>query len=275
MISHQAVSKAIKNLEDELSIKILARSTKGVSYTKAGEQLYQFAEIVLKEKALFEQNIAAYKMHSEPEIIGDLTIYAVPRYITPPFLSFVDNIKSRYPHLNITIHNDNAAHIIENVTFDDTTIAFLTIGFNQTEPLTEQPDELFDFVKRNHLTYEVLDKQLLYGRVHQKSKLTSYDVLTNAIFESYPYVSFTYPFYKDYNKQFTIDGFEQQKDLIKKGNCFGRYTKQEFQNFFSKQYRLIPLADMPTLQFIAVYDRNVKGTIIPLFLEQMKHMVKF
>ena len=76
---------------------ILERSSKGVRLTPAGLRFCQFAEIVLAEKERLGQELASYKTQSYPTITGDLVIYAVPRYITPPFLNFIEKMRIAFP----------------------------------------------------------------------------------------------------------------------------------------------------------------------------------
>ncbi len=275
IISHQAVSKAIQALEKEFSVVILERSSKGVRLTPAGLRFCQFAEIVLAEKERLGQELASYKTQSYPTITGDLVIYAVPRYITPPFLNFIEKMRIAFPKLNLVLNNATADSIIEKVSFTENTIALFTSGYNEIEHAGKLSAVLKSFTTKHHLQYQILDDQLLYACVHQKSPLCQIESFSCVNTQQYPFVSFTYPFDTSYAAQFVIDSFEQQKNLIKRGNCFGRYTKQEFDTFFSKNYRLIPLQDHSHLTFIAMYQKDHTNKNISFFLERLHKEMKF
>lgn len=195
---------------------------------------------------------------------GTLTIYAIPRYLTPPFLEFIQKLQSAYPKLSISLHNISAERIFNEVPFSHTTLGLFTTCYNI-------PEELSNIFVQRHLHYQLLDEQILYGCVHHKSPLAGKSILTTQESENYPYVSFTYTSYPPIDRQFSpkfvIDSFEQQKALLKQGNCFGRYTSKEYELFFTKNYTLIPLEDQPLMIFAAVYTET-HDPLIDLFLQQ-------
>lgn len=263
-ISHQAISKSIKALERELAVTLLDRSSKGVGLTPAGSRVCQFAQSVLQAQEELNTDLVPYRTFTEQLPKGTLTIYAIPRFITPPFLAFIQRLYALYPQINIILHNVTAEKIFHELSFDRTTLGLFTTCYNI-------PEELSDIFAKRHLLYRVLDQQLLYGCVHNKSPLADRTFLTAQESASYPYVSFTYTSYPPtdqlYNPQFVVDSFEQQKALLKQGNCFGRYTPKEYDLFFSKNYTLIPLEEQPLMLFTAVYPEE-HDALVPFFLEQ-------
>ncbi len=58
--SQPNVSKVIKNLEKELAVNILSRSSRGVALTEAGEQIYEYARNMLKTSKII-QDVATHK----------------------------------------------------------------------------------------------------------------------------------------------------------------------------------------------------------------------
>lgn len=265
-LSHQAVSKSLKTLEKELSVTLLERSQKGAALTPAGQRVCQFAQAVLREQKRLENDLACYRPAALPVLQGTLTIYAIPRYITPPFLEFIQKMQILYPHLNIILHNATAERIFNAAPFDQTTLGLFTTCYNI-------PEELSAILQKRRLSYQVLDHQLLYGCVHNKSPLSHNTLLTTQESDHYPYVSFTYTSYppvdSNYDPKFVVDSFEQQKSLLKQGNCFGRYTPKEYELFFAKNYALIPLEDQPLMLFAAVYPLD-HDPLIDCFLEHYR-----
>lgn len=278
LISHQAVSKAIKSLEEELSINILNRSSQGVSFTDAGLEVCRFAEKIFAEESIFMQNIAQYQVPEASSFISEtLNIYAVPRYITPSFLTFIEKIQLLYPKVKLKLHNATTQAFTQNISFDENTIFLCTVGYNNKESDIHNfklPPALNTLMENYNLSYVLLDKQELYACVHNKSKLAAKTILTEKEATTYPSVSFTYTF-DSFESRFVIDNFEQQKQLIKQGNCFGRYTKQEFYVFYSKNYSLIPFEDSATLFFLAFFPQNTKNQLIDAFLKLLSEQTRF
>lgn len=274
LISHQAVSKSIKALEDELSVMLINRSSKGVSLTVAGKYFCDFAKTVLDERLKLERKISKFKPTEKPSIVGSLTIYATPRFITPAFLNFIEKMNLVYPQLHLAIRNASTEHFIEKISFDNNIIFLLTSGYNSRHP-GQFPGQIQRFIQDNNLQHNILAKEELFACVHNKSPLSQKNSMTREETLSYPFVSFTYPFNAAAESQFIIDGFEQQKKIIKTGKAFGRYTQREFELFFSNQFTLIPLEDTPTLLFIALYKANANNSLANSFCELLAQNVKF
>ena len=278
LISHQAVSKAIKSLEDDLSVTLLNRSAHGVTLTAAGLETCNFAEKIFLKKTMFLQNIAPYQLSESTSPLAEtLNIYAVPRYITPAFLSFIEKIQLRYPKTKFMLHNATTKYFTQNMTFDANTIFLCTIGYSSTKQDIDSvklPAELKTFSREHQLSYTLLDAQELYACVHKSSKFASNSIMTSKDIEYYPAVSFTYTF-DQYPQKYVIDNFEQQKQLIKQGTCFGRYTKREFMNFFSKNYSLIPFEKPSSLFFIAFYPQNTDNKLVDIFLTSITEDLSF
>ncbi len=53
-ISQPALSQAMKNLENELSVKLFIRSNKGIEITKDGERLLKHARLILGQFELID-----------------------------------------------------------------------------------------------------------------------------------------------------------------------------------------------------------------------------
>ena len=112
--------------------------------------------------------------------------------------------------------------------------------------------------------------------VHKHSPLAKKDTVTSEELSQYPLITFTYTSYapvdESYSSQYTVDSFEQQKSFMKQENCFCRCTLKEFQQFFQKNYTLIPLVEEEhtIMHFIAIYQKNC-STLVSIFLE---HYIK-
>lgn len=65
-ISRQAVSNAVKKLESEFGVLLFERSAGGAIPTKAGEELYSHAVVIVKETAAIKQNLGTAGSKNEP-----------------------------------------------------------------------------------------------------------------------------------------------------------------------------------------------------------------
>ena len=64
-VTQQAVSKSIKQLEQELGIEILIRTNMGVRLTPIGQKVMEFARRVLDEEEQLRQEIQESKIAEE------------------------------------------------------------------------------------------------------------------------------------------------------------------------------------------------------------------
>lgn len=97
-ITLSAVSKSLKELEQELQVALVVRGRKGVQLTQAGETFHKHATQTL---ASFNQ--AMDQAHSTPEAPGLLRIGALPTaagYMLPPAIA---QLRERYPQARIQV----------------------------------------------------------------------------------------------------------------------------------------------------------------------------
>lgn len=104
-ISQPAISKSIQKLEENLGVKLFARSSRGVTLTPEGELLYKHVKSAFETLTIGEDKLR----RSIALGIGNLTIGAsstLCKYVLLPYLK--DFIKE-YPHINIAIacHSTN------------------------------------------------------------------------------------------------------------------------------------------------------------------------
>jgi DNA-binding transcriptional LysR family regulator len=111
LITQSAMSHLIKNLEDEIGIKLLNRSGKTIKPTPAGRLLYSHAKKILESYKTFGNDI--YKFIKE--IKGPLNLGAsttVAKYLLPQVLY---DFSKRYPEVQITLAVSNTEAIINEL----------------------------------------------------------------------------------------------------------------------------------------------------------------
>jgi len=252
-ISHQALSKNITALEKELGILLLERSQKGVSFTATGERFLLFAQNVLTEKTLLEQD---FKRHySFPSVLQrkTLSIYALPRYITPKFLSFIKKMRNSPNNYDIKLHNSTTKNIFSEITFDTSTLGLVTTHY----PLN---DRFLSYLEQKDLSFSLIESSPLYICAHKNSKLIKNEKFDST---SFKFVGFNYTSYEPIQAytppQYVVDSFELQHQLLQQKDCYTKCTVKEYNMFFKKNCSLMTSANEPVqsiINFIAVYSKN-------------------
>lgn len=263
-ISHQALSKAIHSLEKELKLTLLIRSQHGVTFTPAGVRFLEFAETVLREKESLDKDLAQFHADYAPIKAEPLSVYAIPRYFTPQFLDLLHILQNTgRQKFNIQLHNATNADIFAKIPFDAYTIG---LAVNYDLQMAESLDE---FLAKQNLCYEVLADIPLYYCVHKNSPMAKSGTINEAEckFVGFNFTSYA-PMPTYFSSAYTVDNFELQKKFLKGKNCFGRYTRQEYDTFFAKDFVLLE-EKVTTLSFITVYA-PIHDNTIDLFIKRFK-----
>jgi len=110
-IAQSALSTQIANLEDELGVKLLTRSVRGVTATPAGQSLYLHAQTVLRQIGRLRHEVSAQSnAPGGPVSIGLPTSAA--NVIAGPLLAAV---RQHYPEVRLQIIESLSGHLEEMV----------------------------------------------------------------------------------------------------------------------------------------------------------------
>lgn len=110
-ISQPAITERIKKLENELMVKLILSSNKGVKFTKAGLFFYEYASDAIIREAKFKERL----ININDEIAGSISIGApsiVARFYLP---SLIRNFNQQYPNVTFNIHIDNSSKVLANL----------------------------------------------------------------------------------------------------------------------------------------------------------------
>lgn len=110
-IAQPALSAQITNLESELGVRLLSRSVRGVSATRAGDALYLHAQAVLRQIDRLKYDVAnTDALPGGPVSVGLPTSAA--NVLAGPLIAAV---KQRYPDIQLRIVESLSGHLLELV----------------------------------------------------------------------------------------------------------------------------------------------------------------
>ncbi|ESJ19938.1 MULTISPECIES: LysR family transcriptional regulator [unclassified Cupriavidus] len=106
-VTQPSLSKAVKEMEEELGIALFERSTRSVRLTPAGEQLVPMARRIVGE---FDSGLRHLQSRAEQEA-QRLSIAALPSLANVLLPGVCAALERRYPHAQIAVHDcaDQAA----------------------------------------------------------------------------------------------------------------------------------------------------------------------
>ena len=132
-----AVSQLVTAFEKELGLKLLARSTKGVSLTAEGKAIMPY----IRDYLVREHEIYRFASELRGVVTGDLTVAAYPSVATTWLPRIVRRFKTDYPGIKINImesvRSDIERHFEQN-TADMAILAYSEPMPYDWIPLTEE-----------------------------------------------------------------------------------------------------------------------------------------
>lgn len=155
-LSQPALSVAMKNLEQSLGGKLLARTTRSVTLTPEGKAFYPVARRLLSE---WEQSMQDVRNHFALGR-GKLDIAAMPTYTTNFLPKILAKFHSQYPNIHITVHDVIAENVVQMVREERSELG-ITFAPEDAPDLHFQPLYQDRFVAILPFKHPLLEKQTL------------------------------------------------------------------------------------------------------------------
>jgi len=107
-VSQPGVSKAIRELEETLQVKLIKRHLNGIEITEYGKILENYSHLILKDISNAEKEIKSLK----EGIIGDINIGVAfsPRIYLVPKATI--NLQKKFPNINLNIYAGSRSDLI-------------------------------------------------------------------------------------------------------------------------------------------------------------------
>ena len=188
-VSQQAVSKNIKQLEEELGVTILIRTKTGVTFTDEGIDVVTFAKKILAEQDALLQSFQAKKQGArfwEKQKINIATTSAVTNVILPDIVAELIS-KQSLPDIRMSVM-DNLDELLRKIETKESDIGLATVRTKLLPGKIAQYADIFDVeilmhdnfvVTMNKRFYQSCDTCIdtkMYGNALVK---TSYDILSD------------------------------------------------------------------------------------------------
>lgn len=155
-VAQPNVSRAIKELENDLEITIFDRNSKGMVVTPDGERLINYGKKLLNQIDEMEKSFRGHKNKKTFSI-------SVPRasYICSAFVEFSKHLKD-IENIELSYKETNAYMVINNILDDDSNLGIVRYSVNY--------DKYFkDLFVKKELKYEVVNEfkhVLIFSKKH-------------------------------------------------------------------------------------------------------------
>ncbi|MEP7182219.1 MAG: HTH-type transcriptional regulator CysB [Betaproteobacteria bacterium] len=136
LTSQPGISKQIRQLEDELGVRIFARHGKRLaSMTPAGEAVLAIARRALKEIANLKHVGAEYRAEDEGTL-SIATTHTQARYVLPRILR---DFATRYPKVKLVLHQGNPVQVAEHTARGEVDVGIATEALASFRELVTLP----------------------------------------------------------------------------------------------------------------------------------------
>ena len=161
-ISQSAVSQSVKQLEEQLQVRLFSRSTRGVSLTSEGKLLLEYVSHALGLLQSGEEKIAA----SRELMTGELIIGASDTVTKTYLLSRLEAFHKDYPDIRIRILNGTTSMVLDYLHAGQVDIAFAS----------EAPDETVYSVRHcvdTHTIFVAAPDYLEFDKVYTMEEIAA------------------------------------------------------------------------------------------------------
>ena len=161
-ISQSAVSQSVKQLEEQLQVRLFSRSTRGVSLTSEGKLLLEYVSHALGLLQSGEEKIAA----SRQLLTGELIIGASDTVTKTYLLSRLEAFHKDYPDIRIRILNGTTSMVLDYLHAGEVDIAFAS----------EAPDETVYSVRHcvdTHTIFVAAPDYLEFDKVYTMEEIAA------------------------------------------------------------------------------------------------------
>ena len=161
-ISQSAVSQSVKQLEEQLQVRLFSRSTRGVSLTSEGKLLLEYVSHALGLLQSGEEKIAA----SRQLLTGELIIGTSDTVTKTYLLSRLEAFHKDYPDIRIRILNGTTSMVLDYLHAGQVDIAFAS----------EAPDETVYSVRHcvdTHTIFVAAPDYLEFDKVYTMEEIAA------------------------------------------------------------------------------------------------------
>lgn len=208
------LSRAIKELEDTLEVKVFDRTTKGIVVTPQGEEFLHYAESILRQLDDVEN---MYK--NKIEKVQRFSI-SVPRasYISAAFAEFSAGLDRTKP-IEIFYKETNSVRAINNILHADYKLGILRYAENYEKHFS-------DMLSGKELHSEIITDFTYYLIMNQSSPLVQKEIITFADLKEYIEIAHADPYVPSLSLA-TVKKSELPDDINKRIFVFERASQFE------------------------------------------------
>ncbi len=267
-INNQHLARSITSLEDEIGVKILDRSHKGVEITKEGQIVVDYAkDVVEKTKRLlnhFHQNTQT----------DNITIYSL-NPVNSQLFSIIQSFSQQYPNVSFNLEEHATASMIQLLQKHQKSIAFVLLFPEKTALNPTIPEEFhFEPLYQGNFLVIGSPSNSFISR-HKSTSLKSllkqdlliYDAQTSVIPALLASAGTA-------NIKYTIGNINTFYKQLDSGSCVSLIFDSFFSEKLAERYIAIPLRDdVKVTAGILAHQETLRSSIVIDFIAHIRQFL--
>ena len=200
-ISQSALSTSIRELEEEMGVKVFNRTNKGVALTDEGKKLYQYARTIINQMELIQG--LSEKEHAPVLSIASYPIITMGRLMAKFYNNYHDN------RVALKLVENRLQQVIESVEHGEAEIGFVMSNNVQVK-------ELKHMLKFKNLQFHALGTDTWYANIGPNHPLYHASEVTMEQLLPHPFVRLPDDYFSNLSFYLEIDGvrLEQFKRVV-------------------------------------------------------------
>ncbi len=230
-ISQPNLSKAIRNLEEELNTRLFERTNKGVKLTEDGYKLYKYVKTIRKQLDMIQRI-------SHKDIPDSINIAA---YSCPMLYEVMAEFYNNNEYIEITLKEDRVANIIESVAGLQSDIGIIEIN-------DVQKKDVYRLLDSKNLQYHEFAIDTWYVHVGKKSPFYNNEVLEMPELVKSTVIRAPDDYFSNLSYLIEIDGVH-----------FTEFEKTMFIDDYATRLRLMSLTDLICIE--TDWNRKIESAL--------------
>ncbi|MCC8127941.1 MAG: LysR family transcriptional regulator [Clostridiales bacterium] len=177
-VSHSTISRAIKELENEIGITLFQRTSKGAVATTAGLEFIRQARRLLMDMEQLEN-----RYYERNQIVQNTLLVASQRYtaVTNAFMKYYKTYCQDSEYLNLALLEDTTDQIIRMV-------ANHTCHIGVLHYTSDQEEAFFNRLNLMELQWHLLESSPIAIQIRKEHPLANEPFVTISMLEDYPHI---------------------------------------------------------------------------------------
>lgn len=231
-ISQPALSQQMQRLEEEIGLKLLERSNRGVNLTEAGKIMQKFAQQIINTYQNFMEEMDNYRHNSGTFRISATAVagnYAIPCTLY--------KLKNEFPSYMFSLSSMPSSEVIRQIKDEQSDIGFIAGEIDEPNIICKKSfsDDIFLVAAKDYNIKESISLNELrkYPLITLNENFSTYRLLLDQV------KNLGYDM-RDFNVQYHLDSTESVKSLVnaKQGVAFLPYMAIK-KEVYQKQLKII------------------------------------